>query len=437
MRVWDKTRQDPVVVDGAAGGVVDGARPKCSFGKRINDPWIFIPLLLLFVAGLFDWRRPLSLRNLDLLLLASVRRLALLLQRRAVFWSVPLQYPPLIYLFGRMLAARLRPGAGRRLHDALADLAGGRAGGVRARLPRRPQLLGVERHRRRLRQRGRRRPAAVDGSIPVRPHAEGAPARPAARSTPTAPTPPTSRPAAPASRRRAAATRTARSCTTRTCRRRPRSAGPAAGTTCRRRTGRRRVRRPGRGGAGARRLAASAADAWPSRLLFCWATFPFTVYAMSSNTNDAISRRSWPGRSRCSRCPRLRGLMLGLGTWAKFSPVLLVPLWLRADRAAREEPVEWAYTRARVRRSCRARPASARAATACGPGPTRPKVLLGLGAALVLSFVPLMLIDGPSDARHLLGPHLRLAARPALAVLDLGLGRVPGLPRPGAPSRRC
>ena len=38
-------------------------------------------------------------------------------------------------------------------------------------------------------------------------------------------------------------------------------------------------------------------------LLFCWATFPFTTYAMSSNSNDAIIAAWWPGRSRCSRSP--------------------------------------------------------------------------------------------------------------------------------------
>ncbi len=47
---------------------------KWSFGKRINDPRIFIPLMALFVVGLFDWRRPLSVRNVDVLMLAASAR---------------------------------------------------------------------------------------------------------------------------------------------------------------------------------------------------------------------------------------------------------------------------------------------------------------------------------------------------------------------------
>ena len=80
-----------------------------AFGRKINEPWIFGPLLFLFVAGLFDWRRILSLRNLDLLALASFTVSLYYFNQGLVFWSVPLQYPPLVYLFVRLVMI----GAGR------------------------------------------------------------------------------------------------------------------------------------------------------------------------------------------------------------------------------------------------------------------------------------------------------------------------------------
>ena len=65
---------------------------------------------------------------------------------------------------------------------------------------------------------------------------------------------------------------------------------------------------------------------------------------MSSNTNDAIPAAFLAWGLALFTMPRLRGFMLGLATAAKFSPVLLVPLWLRADRRPRQEPLEWEYT---------------------------------------------------------------------------------------------
>ena len=106
---------------------------KWSFGKRINDPRIFIPLMALFVVGLFDWRRPLSVRNLDVLMLASFAASLYFFNAGEIFWSVPLAYPPLLWLFGRLLWLGFGKGAQTGLRDALADLAGRRPRGVRAR----------------------------------------------------------------------------------------------------------------------------------------------------------------------------------------------------------------------------------------------------------------------------------------------------------------
>lgn len=75
---------------------------KGSFGKKINDPEIWWPLLAVFVLGLANLRRPLSLRNLDLLVLASFAVSWWFFNHGTVFTSVPLAYPPLLYLLARM-----------------------------------------------------------------------------------------------------------------------------------------------------------------------------------------------------------------------------------------------------------------------------------------------------------------------------------------------
>jgi len=81
-----------------------------SFGRKINDPEIWWPLSAVFFLGLANLRRPLSLRNLDLLVLLSFSVSWWFFNRGDVFTSVPLAYPPLVYLLVRMawLGARGR-----------------------------------------------------------------------------------------------------------------------------------------------------------------------------------------------------------------------------------------------------------------------------------------------------------------------------------------
>jgi hypothetical protein len=74
-----------------------------SFGHRLNAPYVWLPLCAVFLIGLVDWRRPLRLANLDLLVLLSFGASHLFFNRGEIGLSVPLVYPPLIYLFGRML----------------------------------------------------------------------------------------------------------------------------------------------------------------------------------------------------------------------------------------------------------------------------------------------------------------------------------------------
>ena len=86
----------------ASGRVVDGARRGRAFGgKTINEEWVWLGFCALFFIGLANLRRPLSLRNLDLLALLSFSISLRVFNEGEIFWSAPLAYPPLIYLLGR------------------------------------------------------------------------------------------------------------------------------------------------------------------------------------------------------------------------------------------------------------------------------------------------------------------------------------------------
>jgi hypothetical protein len=70
-------------------------------GDEINDPAIWLGLCAVFLVGLANLRRPLSLRNLDLLVLLSFSVSLWYFNRGDIFTSVPLVYPPLAYLLAR------------------------------------------------------------------------------------------------------------------------------------------------------------------------------------------------------------------------------------------------------------------------------------------------------------------------------------------------
>jgi hypothetical protein len=72
-------------------------------GREINSAAIWLGFCALFFVGLADLRRPLSMRNLDLLALLSFSVSLWYFNRGDVFTSVPLVYPPLLYLLGRMV----------------------------------------------------------------------------------------------------------------------------------------------------------------------------------------------------------------------------------------------------------------------------------------------------------------------------------------------
>src|SRR6476659_7975675 len=74
-----------------------------AFGHRLNAPYVFLPLCAFFLVGLLDWRRPWRVANLDLLVLLGFGISHIWFNRGEIGVSVPLQYPPLLYLLARAL----------------------------------------------------------------------------------------------------------------------------------------------------------------------------------------------------------------------------------------------------------------------------------------------------------------------------------------------
>jgi len=70
-------------------------------GKKINSLSVWLAFCAAFLLGLLDFRRPLSLRNLDLLALLSFSVSLWFFNHGNIFTSVPLAYPPLAYLLAR------------------------------------------------------------------------------------------------------------------------------------------------------------------------------------------------------------------------------------------------------------------------------------------------------------------------------------------------
>ena len=73
-----------------------------AFGRGINRPAVWLTLSVLFLVAMIDWRRPLSMRTLDLTALLSLGISLIWFNEGEIFTSVPLQYPPLVYLALRL-----------------------------------------------------------------------------------------------------------------------------------------------------------------------------------------------------------------------------------------------------------------------------------------------------------------------------------------------
>jgi glycosyl transferase family 87 len=103
-----------VIVDRASGEVLEAwtgyqvawqmARGYSGqFGHKLNAPYVWIPLCLVFLLGLVDWRRPWRVAHLDLVVLLSFGISHIWFNTGDIGVSVPLVYPPLAYLLIRTL----------------------------------------------------------------------------------------------------------------------------------------------------------------------------------------------------------------------------------------------------------------------------------------------------------------------------------------------
>jgi Peptidase propeptide and YPEB domain len=97
-----------------------------AFGRMVNAPYIWLPLCGIFFLGLLDWRRPFRLAHLDLLVIVAGFGLShYFFNKGNIGLSVPLAYPPLIYLLARALWLGFRrvQGSGLRPSMPIAVLA--------------------------------------------------------------------------------------------------------------------------------------------------------------------------------------------------------------------------------------------------------------------------------------------------------------------------
>jgi hypothetical protein len=93
----------PQVLWGMARGV-PGA-----FGRKVNAPYIWLPLCLLFLLPFIDPRRPFRLLHLDLLVMLSFGVSHYFFNRANISASTPLAYPVMVYLLVRVLMIGFRP----------------------------------------------------------------------------------------------------------------------------------------------------------------------------------------------------------------------------------------------------------------------------------------------------------------------------------------
>ena len=98
------------------------------FGHKLNAPYVWLPLAAIFLFGLLDFRRLRRVAHLDLLVLLSFGISEAYFNAGEIGVSVPLAYPPLLYLLGRMAWLGFRgPGRGLRPSAPIAWLAVGGA----------------------------------------------------------------------------------------------------------------------------------------------------------------------------------------------------------------------------------------------------------------------------------------------------------------------
>jgi hypothetical protein len=113
-RDGDRTEVAEAIVDGRTGEVLGAwhdtqlndplARGYSgAIAQKVNAPYVWLPLCLLFLVPFFDPRRPFRLLHLDLLVLLGLGISLFFFNRAEITASVAFTYPVLIYVFARML----------------------------------------------------------------------------------------------------------------------------------------------------------------------------------------------------------------------------------------------------------------------------------------------------------------------------------------------
>ena len=144
------------------------------------------------------------------------------------------------------------------------------------------------------------------------------------------------------------ATPTARPTTTPTSRSSSRCRGTASGTSYPRPTARRSSSTWRRssgcsssgGGCGGRRRTLGRGEAAARLegnglgviLAFAWCAYPYTTYALQSNSNDSLVAALIVWAFVAFASPVGRGVLLGLASMAKFAPLVLAPLFAVGER---------------------------------------------------------------------------------------------------------
>ena len=138
-------------------------------------------------------------------------------------------------------------------------------------------------------------------------------------------------------------------------------------------------------------------------LVFAWSAYPFTAYALNANTNDAIMPAFLVFGFWLATSPAARGAAVALSGWAKFGALLVAPLWA-------------SYPTLDIRRLLRFAGGFALATVAGVRDPVAGALARRCRAVV-------------------LGADVRLPGGPGLPVLALGLGSVPRAryPRPRVP----
>ena len=78
-------------------------------------------------------------------------------------------------------------------------------------------------------------------------------------------------------------------------------------------------------------------------LAYCWAAYPFTLYAMNSNTNDSLVAATVVGALLVLASAPARGVAAALAGATKFAPLALAPLFWRGIEARPRERSVAAY----------------------------------------------------------------------------------------------